>query len=242
MSSNPWMNAWIMKNREGEGSSVGGNSERHLGKRPQWDLCVDEISQVRGPKKTKMESPPAPKAYLFQPGEKWTSVDNFPVEVFDGFKLGKHAQFDDGLTRGEITSRCLNGMGQVLSDFVRIMDGFGSGGQVEVDNLRTALDQSEKEKAVLRDQLSLANNMYYETENVMRLQLEHSEKEKADLRDKLDLVFKLYETCRVQAEEERALLKAELEKLKAQADKQVKIKLDMAKDDATNSSKEDIPA
>lgn len=72
MPLNPWMNAWIMKNVEGEGSSVGGNSERHLGKRPQWDLSVGMVSQVRDPKKTKMESPPAPKAYLFQPGQKCT--------------------------------------------------------------------------------------------------------------------------------------------------------------------------
>ncbi|KAL8103079.1 hypothetical protein AgCh_027568 [Apium graveolens] len=213
MPLDPWMNTWIMKNREGEGSSVGGNSERHLGKRSQRDLCADEISQVRGPKKTKMESPPAPKAYLFQPGEKWTSVDNFPVEVFDGFKLGKDAQFDDGLTRGVITSQCFNRMDHlkqyiivtqkllhhyhlVLSKFFLVsfhvlsdlVDGFGSCG----DKLRTALDQSEKEKAVLRDKLSLVYNMY-QTRNVMRLQLEHSEKEKADLRDKLELVFKLYD-------------------------------------------------
>lgn len=98
------------------------------------------------------------------------------------------------------------------------MDGFGSGGGVEVDNFRKALDQSEKEKADLRDKLSLV--YMYQAHIVMRLQLEQSEKEKVDLRDKLDLVCNLYETHRVarlRAEEERTLLKAELEKLKARA-------------------------
>lgn len=133
---------------------------------------------------------------------------------------------------------------QVLSDFLRIADGFGSGGGVEVDNLRTALEQSEKEKALLRDKLSLVYNMY-QTHSVMRLQLEQSLKEKAVLRERLDFVYKLYETHRVarlRAEEERALLKAELEKLKARKDKPVQIKLEMAKDDTANSSKKDFPA
>lgn len=59
---------------------------------------------MRDPKKTKMKSPPVTWAYL-QPGKKWISVDNFPVEVFDVFKLGKDAQFYDGLTGREIKSR-----------------------------------------------------------------------------------------------------------------------------------------
>lgn len=253
MALNPLINAWTMRNRGGGGggggSFIGTNSERHLGKRTQGDLSAVEGSQVRDPKKTKMESPPTPRAYLghynvLLPGQKWTSGDDFPVEVFDGFKLGKDAQFYDGLTRGEITSRCFKGMGQVLSDFARIVDGFGPGGGVEVDNLRTALEQSEKEKALLRDKLSLVYNMY-QTHSAMRLQLEQSEKEKADLTDKLDLVYKLYETHRVarlRAEEERALLKAELEKLKAREDKQVQIKLETANDNTTNRFKEDFPA
>lgn len=249
MPLNPLMNAWMMMNKGGEGSSIGDNSEHHLGKRTQGDLSVGEGSQVRDPKKTKMESPPAHRAYLghsnvLQPGKKGTSVDDFPVEVFNGFKLGEDAKFNDGLTHREITSRCFKGMGQVLSDFVRIVDGFGSGGGVEVDNLRTALQQSEKEKALLKDKLSLVYNMY-QTHSVMKLQLEHSEKEKAGLREKLNFVYKLYETnhaARLRAEEERALLQAELEKLKAREDKQVRIKLEMAKDDTANSFKQHFPA
>lgn len=116
-----------------------------------------------------MKSPPVTWAYL-QPGKKWISVDNFPVEVFDVFKLGKDAQFYDGLTGREIKSRCLKGMGQVLSDFMRVVDGFGSGGGVEVDNLWTALEQSEKEKVLLWDKLSLVYNMY-QTHSVMKLHL-----------------------------------------------------------------------
>ncbi|KAL8103078.1 hypothetical protein AgCh_027567 [Apium graveolens] len=88
------------------------------------------------------------------------------------------------------------------------VDGFGSGGGVEVENLRAALEQSEK-KAHLRDKLSLVYNMN-QSHSARRLQLEQSEKEKANLWDKLDMVFKLYETRRVCVEEERALLKAEL--------------------------------
>lgn len=116
MPLNPLMNAWMMKNG-GEGSSIGANSEHHLGKRTRGDLSAGEGSQVGDPKKTKMESPPAPRAYpghyVLQPGGKWTSVDDFPVEVFDGFKLGKDAKLCDGLTPREVTSRCFKGMGQV---------------------------------------------------------------------------------------------------------------------------------
>lgn len=53
---------------------------------------------------------------------------------------------------------------------MRVVDGFGSGGGVEVDNLRTALEQSEKEKVLLWDKLSLVYNMY-QTHSVMKLHL-----------------------------------------------------------------------